>query len=77
MNRDSHLSVGSMYEVVGKVTNEDGHSLGLRVLSSTEWPRNEQGQLPDLKLFEAVVDVTHRHKALFYGDSDAAMNGGY
>ncbi|OAP62984.1 hypothetical protein AYL99_02211 [Fonsecaea erecta] len=76
--RDSHLSVGSMYEIVGKVTNTDGgHGLGLRVLSSTEWPRNENGQLPDLKLFEAVVDVTHRYKNIFYGDPEGGMDAGY
>jgi len=78
LSRDSHLSVGSMYEIVGKVTNtDDGRGFALRVLSSTEWPRNEQGQLPDLKLFEAVVDVTHRHKGLFYGESEGSMDGGY
>ncbi|ETI21354.1 hypothetical protein G647_07700 [Cladophialophora carrionii CBS 160.54] len=76
--RDSHLSVGSMYEIVGKVTNADGgHGLALRVLSSTEWPRNDQGQLPDMKLFEAAVDVTHRYKNIFYGESEGGMEGGY
>jgi hypothetical protein len=67
-----------MYEIVGKVTNADGgHGFALRVLNSTEWPRNEQGQLPDLKLFDAVVDVTHRYKGLFYGDAEGGMDGGY
>ncbi|EXJ84544.1 hypothetical protein A1O3_05213 [Capronia epimyces CBS 606.96] len=78
LNRDSHLSVGSMYEVVGKVVNiEGGHGLGLRVLSSTEWPRNEQGQLPDLKLYEAVVDSTHRYKSIFYDDGEAGTDTGH
>lgn len=78
-SRDSHLSVGSLYEIVGKVVNiEGGHGLGLRVLSSSEWPRNEKGQLPDMKLFDAVVDVTHRYKNIFYDtDGDGGMDGGY
>ncbi len=79
-HRDCHVSVGSLYEVVGKVTNiEGGHGLGIRVLSSTEWPRNKNGKLPDLKLYEAVVDVTHRYKNIFYekdGD-DGGMDGGF
>lgn len=75
--RDSHLSVNSMYEIVGKVINTDTGGFSLRVLSSTEWPRNEQGQLPDLKLFDAVVDVTHRYKNIFYGEAEGGMDGGY
>lgn len=66
---------------MGKVINLDGgHGLGLRVLSATEWPRNADGQLPDLKLFEAVVDATHRYKSIFYegeGDNDNGGGGGY
>jgi len=70
-HRDSHVSVGSLYEIVGKVVNiEGGHGLGIRVLSSTEWPKNEHGQTPDIKLFEAVVDATHRYKSIFYDDGD-------
>ena len=78
--RDSHLSVNSLYEIVGKVVNLDGgEGLGLRVLSSTEWPRNERDELPDIKLFEAVVDATHRYKNIFYeGEGgDGARDGGY
>jgi len=68
-----------MYEIVGKVVNiEGGHGLGVRLLSHTEWPRNENGQFPDLKLFEAVVDATHRYKNIFYEDEgEGAMDGGY
>lgn len=77
-HRESHVSVGSMFEVVGKVINLDGgQGLGLRVLNATEWPRNENGQLPDIKLFEAVVDVTHRYKSIFYGENENGMDGGY
>ncbi|KIV93362.1 hypothetical protein PV10_04579 [Exophiala mesophila] len=77
LNRDNHLSVNSLYEIVGKVINLDGgHGLGLRVLSATEWPRGPDGQLPDIKLFEAVVDVTHRYKGIFYeGEGDTETGG--
>ena len=75
--RDSHLSVNSLYEIVGKVINlEGGHGLGIRVLSSTIWPKNEQGMLPNVKLYEAVVDATHRYKSIFYeGDGDTNGDG--
>ena len=77
--RDSHLSVHSLYEIVGKVINLDGgQGLGLRVLSSTEWPKNDRNELPDTKLFEAVVDATHRYKNIFYeGDGESGMDRGY
>ncbi|RMZ85539.1 hypothetical protein DV737_g558, partial [Chaetothyriales sp. CBS 132003] len=75
-NRDSHISVNSMYEVVGKVIDlAGGQGLGIRVLSTTEWPRNARGELPDLKLFEAVVDVTHRYKTIFYEGGEDTSNG--
>lgn len=56
--------------------------MGIRVLSSTIWPKNERGELPDSKLFEAVVDATHRYKGIFYegdagGDRDMNGDGGY
>ena len=64
--RDSHLQVNSLYEVVGKVIDlAGGQGLGVRVLSSTEWPKNERGELPDVKLFEAVVDATHKCRDIF------------
>lgn len=60
-----------MYEVVGKVINlEGGQGLGMRVMAATEWPKNSKGQTPDLKLYEAVVEATHRHKEIFYGDEE-------
>ena len=65
-----------MYEIVGKVMDlAGGHGLGVRVLSSTEWPKNAQGQLPDQKLFEAVVDATHRYKSIFYEGGGEETNG--
>lgn len=69
LNRDSHIAPQSIYEVVGKVINlEGGHGLGMRVMAATEWPKNSKGMAPDLNLYEAVVDATHRHKEIFYGD---------
>jgi Replication factor A protein 3 len=74
-HRDSHLQVNAMYEIVGKVIDlAGGHGLGVRVLSSTEWPKNANGQLPDTKLFEAVVDATHRYKGIFY-EGEGETNG--
>lgn len=64
-----------MYEIAGKVINlEGGQGMGIRVLGATEWPKNEQGKLPDMRLFEAVVDATHRYKGIFYED-EGGMNG--
>lgn len=71
LNRDSHLAPQSMYEVVGKVINlEGGAGLGIRVMAATEWPKNEKGQTPDLKLYEAVVEATHKYRGIFYQDED-------
>lgn len=71
LNRDSHLSPQSIYEVVGKVINlEGGAGLGMRVMAATEWPKNERGQLPDLRLYEAVVDATHKYREIFYQDAE-------
>lgn len=68
----------SLYEVVGKVINlEGGAGLGLRVLTATSWQKNDAGQSIDLKVFEAVVDATHRHKEIFYGEAADDGAGGY
>ena len=65
-----------MYEIVGKVINlEGGAGLGIKVLSSCEWPKNERGELPDIKLFEAVVDATHKCRGIFYEGSGGAGGG--
>lgn len=77
---DSHLQVNAMYEIVGKVINlEGGAGTGVRVLSSCEWPKNQRGELPDMKLYEAVVDVTHKCRGIFYegGADENADMGGY
>lgn len=71
LNRDSHISPQAMYEVLGKVINlEGGQGLGLKVLATTEWPKNEKGMGPDFKLWEAVVEATHKHREIFYIDEE-------
>ena len=66
-----------MYEIVGKVVNlEGGGGLGLKVLGSTEWPKNEQGTAADLRAYEAVVDATHRHRGIFYEDESSVKEEG-
>lgn len=71
LNRDSHLSPQGMYEVVGKVINlEGGAGLGIRVMAATEWPKNDKGQTPDLKLYDAVVEATHKYREIFYQDQE-------
>ena len=76
MSRDSHLSLHSYYEVVGKVISlSEGAGEGIRVLGATEWPKNEAtGQGPDMKAYEAVVEATHRWKGIFY-EGDTNMGG--
>lgn len=69
--KDAHFSPQGTYEVVGKVVNlEGGAGLGVKVLYATEWPRNEQGKAPDLKLYEAVVEATHKYREIFYVDRE-------
>lgn len=57
-----------------------GAGLGLRVLGATEWPKNAETGAPiDLKVYEAVVEATHRWKGIFYEgvDSTGGGTGGY
>ncbi|KAJ5939069.1 hypothetical protein N7466_002203 [Penicillium verhagenii] len=61
---DDNLQMGKLVEVVGKVTDVEG-GVGLRVLETTDW-----GNPADLdyKIYEHVVDATHRFKNIFYGN---------
>ena len=79
VSSESHLSLRSTYEVVGKVlTLDGGMGLGLRVLGATEWPKNaDTGVATDLKAYEAVVDATHRYKGIFYENESSGGAGGY
>ncbi|KAI9683945.1 MAG: hypothetical protein M1829_004280 [Trizodia sp. TS-e1964] len=60
LNRDNHLTLNNAVEIVGKV-NAD---LTVKVLAATDF-----GPSIDYAAVEAVVDATHRHKEIFYGDS--------
>jgi hypothetical protein len=79
VSSESHLSLHSTYEVVGKVlTLEGGMGLGLRVLGATEWPKNAvTGATIELKAYEAVVDATRRYKGIFYENESSGGAGGY
>ncbi|EPQ64081.1 Bgt-2744 [Blumeria graminis f. sp. tritici] len=57
LNRDSHLTVGHVFEIVGRV-NQD---LSVRVLKATDF-----GKEVDLSIANEVVEVTHRYKEIFY-----------
>ncbi|KAJ5152269.1 hypothetical protein N7492_010564 [Penicillium capsulatum] len=61
---DSHLKMGKLIEVVGKVADLDGgQGVGIRVLGSTEWGDPSEC---DYKIYEDVVKATHQQKSIFY-----------
>ncbi|KAJ5098580.1 hypothetical protein N7532_005581 [Penicillium argentinense] len=61
---DSHLQMGKLIEVVGKVTDlDDGQGLGVRVLGTTDWGNPADS---DYRTYEQVVEATHRFKSIFY-----------
>lgn len=63
LNRDAHLRLHGVYEVVGKVVNlEGGQGEGVRLLTSTEWPDKvdeKTGEVTkvDLRVYDAVVSA--------------------
>ncbi|KAE8348800.1 replication factor A protein 3 [Aspergillus coremiiformis] len=59
---DSHLQMGRLVEVVGKVVDVEG-GLGVRVLASFDWGSPADC---DYKIYEHVVNATHRFKGVFY-----------
>ncbi|KAJ9199686.1 hypothetical protein DTO166G4_5587 [Paecilomyces variotii] len=65
---DSHLQMGRLVEVVGKVAElEGGQGLGLRVLASTDWGNPADC---DYKIYEQAVEATHRFKEIFYDSNE-------
>ncbi|KAL4891283.1 replication factor A protein 3 [Aspergillus ambiguus] len=63
----SHLQLGQLVEVVGKVTDLEGEQgIGVRVLASFDWGNPSDC---DYKIYEQVVNATHKFKSLFY-DTD-------
>ncbi|PYH93686.1 replication factor A protein 3 [Aspergillus ellipticus CBS 707.79] len=64
---DSHLQMGKLVEIIGKVTDLDGgQGVGIRVLGSMDWGNPADC---DYKIYEQVVNASHRFKTIFY-DSD-------
>ncbi|OAL48988.1 replication factor A protein 3 [Pyrenochaeta sp. DS3sAY3a] len=57
LNRDSHLAVGHAVEIIGKVDQ----NLNIKVQAATDFGTNI-----DFNAANAVVEATHRHKAIFY-----------
>ncbi|GAD95199.1 hypothetical protein NFIA_074190 [Paecilomyces variotii No. 5] len=65
---DSHLQMGRLVEVVGKVTDlEGGQGLGLRLLGSMDWGNPADC---DYRIYEQVVEATHRFKGIFYDSNE-------
>ncbi|EFZ04258.1 Replication factor A protein 3 [Metarhizium brunneum] len=60
LNRDAHLTNGNAVQLIGKV-NPD---LSIKVLSSLD-----AGTDIDFGLYNAVVQATHRHKAIFISEN--------
>ncbi|CAI7585426.1 unnamed protein product [Penicillium glandicola] len=64
LKSDARLQVGKLVEVVGKVADlEGGQGYGIRVLGSTEWGDPADC---DYKIYEHVVNATHKFKPIFY-----------
>ncbi|PGH05146.1 hypothetical protein AJ80_08382 [Polytolypa hystricis UAMH7299] len=64
LNRDSHIQMGRVVDVIGKVVEVEG-GLGVRVLGAADCgdPKDV-----DYKIYEELVDVTHRFKEIFYDE---------
>ncbi|EUC33053.1 hypothetical protein COCVIDRAFT_110532 [Bipolaris victoriae FI3] len=60
LTRDSHLTVGHAVEIIGKVDQ----NLHVKVQAATDF-----GTGVDFDAANAVVDVTHRYKEIFYDDN--------
>ncbi|GAQ42617.1 hypothetical protein AtubIFM55763_008210 [Aspergillus tubingensis] len=63
---DSHLQMGKLVEIIGKVADLDnGSGVGIRVLGSTDWGSPADC---DYKIYEHVVNATHKLKPIFYDE---------
>ncbi|PLN76682.1 replication factor A protein 3 [Aspergillus taichungensis] len=66
---DAHLQMGRLVEVLGKVVDlEGGGGIGLRLLANYDWGNPADC---DYKIYEKLVDVTHRYPQIFYDTGDA------
>ncbi|BCR88740.1 putative ssDNA binding protein Ssb3 [Aspergillus chevalieri] len=64
---DSHLQMGKLVEVVGKVMDLEGNGLGVRVLGTMDWGNPADC---DYKIYEKVVEATHKLKPIFYDSNE-------
>ncbi|RAL14625.1 putative ssDNA binding protein Ssb3 [Aspergillus homomorphus CBS 101889] len=62
---DSHLQMGKLVEIIGKVTDLNEGGIGIRVLGSTDWGNPADC---DYKIYEQVVNATHKLKPIFYDE---------
>ncbi|RAK99485.1 putative ssDNA binding protein Ssb3 [Aspergillus ibericus CBS 121593] len=62
---DSHLQMGKLVEIVGKVADLEGGGVGIRVLGSMDWGNPADC---DYRIYEQVVNATHRLKPIFYDE---------
>ncbi|RDK36873.1 replication factor A protein 3 [Aspergillus phoenicis ATCC 13157] len=63
---DSHLQMGKLVEIIGKVADLDnGSGVGIRVLGSTDWGSSADC---DYTIYEQVVNATHKLKPIFYDE---------
>ncbi|OOF93211.1 hypothetical protein ASPCADRAFT_209802 [Aspergillus carbonarius ITEM 5010] len=62
---DSHLQMGKLVEIVGKVADLEGGGVGIRVLGTMDWGNPADC---DYKIYEQVVNATHRLKPIFYDE---------
>ncbi|KAH6625121.1 replication factor A protein 3 [Boeremia exigua] len=59
LNRDAHLTLNNAVEIIGKVDA----NLAIKVQAATDF-----GSGVDFNAANAVVEATHRHKAIFYDE---------
>jgi len=57
LRKDSHFMVGNYYEIIGRVKND----LSISVMGSCDF-----GQNIDMAAMDAVVEVSHRYRSIFY-----------
>ncbi|OJK01682.1 hypothetical protein ASPACDRAFT_116630 [Aspergillus aculeatus ATCC 16872] len=64
---DSHLQMGKLVEVIGKVTDLNEGGVGIRLLGVTDLGDPADC---DYKIYEQVVNATHKLKSIFYDSNE-------
>ncbi|KZZ86754.1 Replication factor A protein 3 [Ascosphaera apis ARSEF 7405] len=62
LNRDTHIQVGRVVDIVGKVIDIEGN-LGIMILGAVDCGDSSS---IDYKIYENLVNATHTHKKIFY-----------